>query len=103
MDINEVLALDRFRIDHNHRFNISPKHLPLKPSNLLRSDVNISDSSANIIDHDHVEDSLELDEEALDGSGPSNSTTEDISEDIGDVSQPDYSQVGLGTASEIRK
>ena len=100
LDINEVLALDRFRVDN--KFNISPKHLPLKPSNLLKSDINLldprkDDDTADVEDCDDDADSLKTDDD--NESSSSHSSSDEGNTELGDFSPPDYSQVDT-SASE---
>ena len=101
LDINEVLALDRFRVDN--KFNISPKHLPLKPSNLLKSDINLldphkDDNTVDVEDCDDDADSLKTDDDDNDSSS-SHSSSDEGNTELGDFSPPDYSQVDT-SASE---
>ena len=94
LDINEVLALDRFRV--HHKFHLSPKHLPVTPSNLLKSELinNINDKNT---DTEDVKFDDEVNDELLSLSKPSQYTedeTEILSPDL-EASQPNYDQVCL--------
>ena len=79
LDFNEVLALERFHIHHKYPF--SPKHLPVTPSNLLKSETDQND-----FDHKY-----ETEDEG--SSKRSQSTDEGMLSTIENEQPPNYSQV----------
>ena len=86
LDFNEVLALERFQIHHKYHF--SPKHLPVTPSNLLKSDTEHNDWNDDTnFDHKHET------EDAGSSSRRSQSTDEGILSTIDNEKPPNYSQV----------
>ena len=84
IDLNEVLVSQR--LNGNQKFHFSPKHLPRKPSNLLKSEVAVSQNG----DEESSNVCLE-------------SQTESSEDDEGlsilcEESKPDYSQVPIAGA-----
>ena len=86
MDINEVLALDRFHVDH--RFKFSPKHLPATPSNLLKSDINLINEN-----RDTETENAKTEDELLSLSTKSSQKEDEILSTDLEASQPNYDQV----------
>ena len=89
MDINEVLALDRFQV--HERFHFSPKHLPATPSNLLKSDTNLISENSDTETED-AKTQAETEDELLSLSRSSQKEDEILSTDL-EASQPNYDQV----------
>ena len=88
LDFNEVLALDRFRV--HHKFHISPRHLPITPSNLLKSDINLHLDSAEDED-DRIPN--DPDEEDTSSVTRLNNTSEDEAVNVDGSQSNNYGQV----------
>ena len=87
LDFNEVLALERFHIHHKYHF--SPKHLPVTPSNLLKSETDQNDwNDEEKANFDHK---YETEDEG--SSKRSQSTDEGMLSTIENEQPPNYSQV----------
>ena len=87
LDFNEVLALERFQIHHKYHF--SPKHLPVTPSNLLKSETDQNDW--NDEEKDNFDHKYETEDEG--SSKRSQSTDEGMLSTIENEQPPNYSQV----------
>lgn len=96
MDINEVLALDRFQV--HDRFHFSPKHLPATPSNLLRSDINLISENSDTEETEDAKTQADTDAELFSLSKSSQKEDEILSTDL-EASQPNYDQVCLETSA----
>jgi len=92
LDFNEVLALERFHIHHKYHF--SPKHLPVTPSNLLKSETDQNDW--NDEDKDNFDHKYETEDEG--SSKRSQSTDEGMLSTIENEQPPNYSQVPIAGA-----
>ena len=102
INFKEVLGLERIGI--HHRFNISSKHLPVNPSNLLKSELNLTEDDTNLAhdndagsdNHEDVEAwlSSQSSRSSTDNTGKSDNTnnTDNI---IDDTNLPNYSQVNV--------
>ena len=90
MDINEVLALDRFHVDH--RFKFSPKHLPATPSNLLKSDINLINENSDT-ETENAKTRSETEDELHSFSTKSSQKEDEILSTDLEASQPNYDQV----------